>query len=370
MDITPNLELPYILASQAQKHVTHNEAIRKLDALVHLSVLDRNATAPPANPNDGDRYIVASGGTSAWSGFDAMIAAWQDGAWMFYAAQEGWVAWVASELSLLAFDGSNWSVVGGGGGGSVNPTPLVGINATADVNNRLLLSSPASLFNHDGNGHQIKVNKNTDTDTASLLFQTAFSGRAEMGLTGSDDFQFKVSPDGSTFVDAITIDKATGKVSLPNTSRILSMEFDTQYVISSTSYVDIGTDLIIPGVSVGEKLHISVSIFATHRDSHSGYIKLLANGANLFVSANITTREEAFLTVRAGSSNSSSIGLYAPMFTSYSGDITGSIPGDLTLKLQARTTHTSQALYVNRSGVSANDIYQHRAQSTITVIRE
>ena len=53
---------PYILAAQAQKHVTHNEALRLLDGLVQLSVLDRDLTAPPGSPADGDRYIVASGG--------------------------------------------------------------------------------------------------------------------------------------------------------------------------------------------------------------------------------------------------------------------------------------------------------------------
>ena len=58
-DISPHLLLPFILAAQAQKHVTHNEAIRLLDAIVQLSVLDRDLTVPPASPVDGDRYIVA-----------------------------------------------------------------------------------------------------------------------------------------------------------------------------------------------------------------------------------------------------------------------------------------------------------------------
>ena len=63
MDTTENLNLPYILPAQAQKHVTHNEAIRALDALLHLAVLSRSATAPPASPVAGVRYIVPSGAT-------------------------------------------------------------------------------------------------------------------------------------------------------------------------------------------------------------------------------------------------------------------------------------------------------------------
>ena len=58
-DITTNLLLPYILAAQAQKHVTHNDALRLLDGLVQLSVKGRDLTAPPASPAEGARYIVA-----------------------------------------------------------------------------------------------------------------------------------------------------------------------------------------------------------------------------------------------------------------------------------------------------------------------
>jgi hypothetical protein len=58
MSNTTHLQLPYLLASQAQKHVTHNEALRLLDAMVQLAVLDRDLTAPPGSPADGDRYIV------------------------------------------------------------------------------------------------------------------------------------------------------------------------------------------------------------------------------------------------------------------------------------------------------------------------
>jgi hypothetical protein len=84
------------------------------------------------------------------------------------------------------------------------------VNATADETNRLALASVASLFNHAGNGHQIKVNKAAVADTNSLLFQTNWSGRAEMGCAGEDDFSFKVSADGSNWTTALKIARATG----------------------------------------------------------------------------------------------------------------------------------------------------------------
>jgi len=216
MTSTPNLVLPYIAAAQAQKHVTHNEAIRTLDALVQLAVIDRDLTAPPGSPAEGDRYIVATGGTGTWASHDGEIAAWQDGVWRFHVPQEGWIVYIADEDVAMAWNGSAWGSIATGA--SVNPTPLVGVNATADTTNRLSVSSPASLFNNEGAGHQAKINKNAATDTASFLFQTAFSGRAEMGITGDDDFHFKVSPDGTTWKDALQIDRTTGVVTMPFSS--------------------------------------------------------------------------------------------------------------------------------------------------------
>ena len=83
----------------------------------------------------------------------------------------------------------------------------------------MAVSSDATLLTHDTTGgHQLKINKDQPGDTGSLLFQTGWSGRAEMGLAGSDNFEIKVSPDGSNFHQALTVDRATGAVTLPNTT--------------------------------------------------------------------------------------------------------------------------------------------------------
>ena len=213
MEQSPNLFLPYIMPSQAQKHVTHNEAVRRLDALVQLAVLDRDLTLPVAEPAEGDRYIVAEGGTGAWSGRDGDVAAWQDGGWAFLAPRAGWLAWIADEGQLLVFDGAEWTPAAAEAAGA----STFGVNATADATNRLAVASPATLLNPEGAGHQLKINKLAPGDTASLLFQTDFSGRAEMGTAGDDDFHFKVSPDGSDWTEALVIDRATGVVRLPQT---------------------------------------------------------------------------------------------------------------------------------------------------------
>jgi hypothetical protein len=89
MTVTTNLALPLIAAAQAQKHVTHNEALLAIDALLGCAVKDKDLTAPPSAPAEGDRYIVAAAPTGAWAGKATNIAAWQDGIWRFYAPRAG-----------------------------------------------------------------------------------------------------------------------------------------------------------------------------------------------------------------------------------------------------------------------------------------
>ena len=227
--VSPNLSLPYIQQNQAQKHVTHNEGMRLLDGVVQLSVLSRAQTAPPANPAAGDRYILPSGATGAWAGFDDSLAHWEENAWRIIPPKEGWVAWDQNGLALLVFSQGQWTEATAA---DVERLDKLGVNTSADLTNRLAVSSDATLLTHDTTGgHQLKINKDQPGDTGSLLFQTGWSGRAEMGLTGSDNFEIKVSPDGSNFHQALTVDRATGAVTLPNTT-LSQAEFGTSPIVT------------------------------------------------------------------------------------------------------------------------------------------
>jgi hypothetical protein len=75
----------------------------------------------------------------------------------------------------------------------------------ADSTNRLSVNSSAVLFNNVGNGTQLKLNKAATGDSATFLFQTNWSGRAEIGTSGNDDFSFKVSPDGSNWYTGLVL---------------------------------------------------------------------------------------------------------------------------------------------------------------------
>ncbi|WP_428547420.1 DUF2793 domain-containing protein [Profundibacter sp.] len=87
---SPNLALPLLSAAQAQKHVTVNDALSRLDGLVQLSVKDRNLAAPPASPVDGDVVLFTGG------------------AWVRFSANEGWRVWVEDEGVLVVRVGGAW----------------------------------------------------------------------------------------------------------------------------------------------------------------------------------------------------------------------------------------------------------------------
>jgi hypothetical protein len=109
MPDTPNLALPLLSPSQAQKHVTVNEALGRLDAAVQLSVLSRTLTLPPTAAPDGDAYLVPAGAVNAWAGQGGRIAVRQNGGWIFLTARAGWRAFVAAESLHVLYDGTDWA---------------------------------------------------------------------------------------------------------------------------------------------------------------------------------------------------------------------------------------------------------------------
>jgi hypothetical protein len=216
---TPNLALPYIAQGQAQKEVAHNEALNLLDAIVQLAVLDRDLAAPPSSPAQGARYLVAASPTGAWAGHASQIAVFLDGAWAFLVPRTGWLAYVVDEGALLAWTGSAW-IDAISALTSLKNMTLLGVGTTADATNPLSAKLNNVLFAaktaaEGGDGDlRYKMSKESTADTLSLLFQTNFSGRAEIGLTGDDDLHVKVSADGSSWTEAVVIDRTTGAAKL------------------------------------------------------------------------------------------------------------------------------------------------------------
>jgi len=107
MSSTARLGLPYIVTGQAQKEVTHNEGLNKLDAFVTPVVADI-ADSPPGSPTAGDLYIVGTSPSGDFTGHANQLAQYQTGGWVFYAPFKWMDAVVDSLDSRMAYDGSAW----------------------------------------------------------------------------------------------------------------------------------------------------------------------------------------------------------------------------------------------------------------------
>jgi len=210
---SPRLSLPLIAPAQAQKHVTHNEALLRLDVLAQLTLEGVDQTSPPSVPGEGQVWALGANPSGDWTDQPNMLAAFVNGAWLFITPALGWQAIHTADNAMLVWTGTDWVAPAAG---ALTGVDGIGINASYDAFNRLVVASEASLFNNDGAGHQIKINKATSADTASLLFQTAFSGHAEMGSAGSDDFAIKVSADGATWNNGLLFDAASGLAQAPS----------------------------------------------------------------------------------------------------------------------------------------------------------
>jgi len=212
---SPRLALPYLQPAQAQKHVTHNEALQRLDAVVQLRIQDFDLTQPPNDPLPGDVVTIAAGAGGDWAGQDGRLAFWDGTGWQFIAPQEGWLAWDAATHGLRVLSEGTWIPATP----ALQNLPGLGVGTASDAENRLAVASEATLLTHAGAGHQVKVNKAAATDTASLLFQSGWTGHAEMGLAGGLDFALKVS-DGIAWTTALSAARATGVVTLPHGAAI------------------------------------------------------------------------------------------------------------------------------------------------------
>ncbi len=109
-DQSSRLLLPYLQSGQAQKHVTVNESLLRLDALVQLSVVSATIAAQPASPADGDLYILPAGKTGTnWAAMaNGALAYYRDGAWEQVTPNEGFLAYVKDTDQILAYSGSAW----------------------------------------------------------------------------------------------------------------------------------------------------------------------------------------------------------------------------------------------------------------------
>lgn len=108
MNETMRLAMPLLQPAQAQKHVTVNEALMRLDGLVNLVLQSVTTGQPPAAVIDGQCWGVPTGAQAAWSGKGGQVAIGSNGGWVFVTPSSGMRAFIADRGVDAVHDGSLW----------------------------------------------------------------------------------------------------------------------------------------------------------------------------------------------------------------------------------------------------------------------
>jgi hypothetical protein len=107
---TTRLALPLLAPGQAQKEITHNEALALIDLALQASVETVGATVPPADPTEGAAWILGAAPTGDWAGRAGAIAGWTGGGWRFVAPREGMAAWSRADAATARYHEGVWEI--------------------------------------------------------------------------------------------------------------------------------------------------------------------------------------------------------------------------------------------------------------------
>jgi hypothetical protein len=216
---TPRFAFPYIQASQAQKEVTHNEALLMVDALVSLSLEDRHLSAPPVSPQNGQVWFINGAGSGAWSGQSNKLAHYDSGQWYFYVIPDGLRAWIKDEAGYFVYSGGSWSAFVGSGQfitvASVSANyaiqasdrgKLLAVNAnTAAVEVRLPSAAtigngfPVTVKKTDSSANAVTLRAAQNLITQSQQLDNAAWTKTRVTVTAN----YATAPDGTTTADRV-----------------------------------------------------------------------------------------------------------------------------------------------------------------------
>jgi len=217
-ETSARLNLPYIQPSQAQKHVTHNEAIRQLDALVQMAAQSDSETSPPEKVSHSECYIIPENASGEWAGHETELAVYENQGWIYYVPKAGWVAYVQALNALKVFDGSKWRSIETGD----NAKELTFSNGPSLTQaRRFAVATSEALWTTDEKdttskgGHIQILNKSSRDADLGFVFQREYQTTALLGQFGSKHFRLTTASSPNTFRGALVIDPQTATVSQP-----------------------------------------------------------------------------------------------------------------------------------------------------------
>lgn len=144
---SPRLGLPMLAAGQAQKEMTHNEALLLLDVLVGGAVVAVDAVQPPQAPESGECWILGSQPVGPWQDHANAVAAWTPGGWRFVAPRDGMRLWVDANRGFALFRDGEWHLGEAHGKVFVEGRQVVGkrLPAVAEPAGGMVVDGPARV---------------------------------------------------------------------------------------------------------------------------------------------------------------------------------------------------------------------------------
>jgi Protein of unknown function (DUF2793) len=109
-ELTSRYALPLLASGQAQKEITHNEALLLLDALSHPAIESRILTSPPASPLPGQTWLVGNTPTGDWADKATQLALWTSGGWRYITPRLGMTVWSKPDDAFIFFAGTGWQI--------------------------------------------------------------------------------------------------------------------------------------------------------------------------------------------------------------------------------------------------------------------
>jgi hypothetical protein len=190
-------------------------------------VIEMGRNDPPADAAEGDRYIVGPSPTGAWWNKAGQLAIMVNHGWWCRPPKPGWRVYDLAQDTLYVLTTSlTWVPIAGSGGiAAIQNATAIGLGMTADPANPFAAKLNSALWTAkttaEGGTDDLYMtcNKTDATADAGFAFQSGFVTRATVGLFGSNRFRVAVSPDGTAFNDALSVDEATGIVDQPRLPR-------------------------------------------------------------------------------------------------------------------------------------------------------
>jgi hypothetical protein len=372
MTDTTHLGITLVEQSQAQKEVTVNEALPRIDAVLNTGAISQATNTPPVTPDTGDLYIVGSSPTDEWAGKAKQIA-YYDQAWRFITPNEGMSLWINDEDVFYHYNGTDWVVAasGGGGGGTITLSGDISGSGSSSISTSIgagkvtnsMLAGSIDLSSkvtstlpvtHGGTG-------NASLNAYGVLCGGTTSNGAVQALAGLGSSGQVLTSNGTGVLPSFQ--SLPGGLSLPSglMFNFQQMAKTDAAATTSTSYADTGLSVSITPTSASHTVLVRAVMQVSTTNTAIANFRLLrgATAIALGDAAGSRTRSSASAYTAI---NSQLISIVIEWVDS------PSTTSETTYKVQWASNNSGVGVYLNRSADDGNSAPYARTASSITAI--